>query len=1171
MAQKRTNCCFFWQFISDIARKLRILYLPKVHIFKVNTQSLCMHAFMRSKSKSRFAPSYICPFDKYLRRFNFMKSSMNTCINRAKFVLLILIVLTPLSEMSAQVITVTKQDSLVKDATNNMKADPGDSLRYKITIAVSGDTAKNVMLDTMNFDPNLTLDASSVHISPLARKDSFDAIGNVGLNVLAANGLLQNDVDIDNLAPAGLAIVMAGVATPNTAPGVEFMSGQGGKVTVQSSGAFTYDPALGFSGLDMFVYALSDGDPLTPDRQAKVVIKVSGVIWFVNNVGGGSGGTGTLSDPFETLADFTTANVGGVGKPDIGHAIFVHTGGGDYLGGTSLLNDQKLIGQGASADLATIAGITLPPHSDLPATAGADPVIVNSTGDGITMASGNLVRGLNVGTTMGMAIKNEGMSSVGNLTISEVAITGNGGALNVSDGGNLTVTLESVSSASHSGSLINLAGGVTGTLNVLGGTASGITGNVVNIDGGSVSMTYSGGLSQSNNASLVNVTGGHNGGILTFNTGALSATGGNGLRFNNADGTYNFNGATSLNGGDAGIDILNGSTGTFTFGTGTSITNPTGQAFTLLDSDAGVTYSGSISDEDDVAVSINNHDAQTITFQTGTIVSNGTGIRVLNCNGGTINFNGNLTLNTGANNAVSFTNNSGGSINTMGTLDIDVTTARGFNATGGGTITVQGANNTINSTTGHAVFISGTNIGANDVTFASIVTGGGGSNTGGIFLKNTGTVAGSAFIVNGGTIQNAKGGDLAVNGMSTTGDGICIYLENVQNVTLNGVTVTNSDNFGIRGFGISGTTTLTNVTVNGAHGTTAIADEASLSFNGLTGTLNVTGGTFSGGHEDVFSIDNTTGSLTGTFLNSTFNASSVTTGDNGLQFITSGNGTGNLNVNGCMFNAARAVMLFVDIGGTGGGSTNIGGVMANTFTQNQANLPGGGAIEVLASGSGNGATVTSTISNNTILAGTNTFEGDVIVVGTTFGFAGVHNLTLVDNQIGTNGVNGSAVNPTSGSGDNGMVITGNGTGTIKALVHSNDIYDFNTDGIEVIFDAEGPSDPNGGSMQLNITSNTIGDASGASGGAIFVLGDDVVDACVHIANNTLDNPTNREIVVDVFGASGGFYRVPGLVTLTEVGIESHYTSNNTLIAPAEVKVFTLSPSMITSSAGCTMP
>ena len=101
--------------------------------------------------------------------------------------------------------------------------------------------------------------------------------------------------------------------------------------------------------------------------------------------------------------------------------------------------------------------------------------------------------------------------------------------------------------------------------------------------------------------------------------------------------------------------------------------------------------------------------------------------------------------------------------------------------------------------------------------------------------------------------------------------------------------------------------------------------------------------------------------------------------------------------------------------------------------------------------------------------------------------------------------------------------------------------------------------------------NPIGDASGASGGAIFVLGDDVVDACVHIANNTLDNPTNREIVVDVFGASGGFYRVPGLVTLTEVGIESHYTSNNTLIAPADVEVFSLSPSVITSSPGCTMP
>ena len=61
---------------------------------------------------------------------------------------------------------------------------------------------------------------------------------------------------------------------------------------------------------------------------------------------------------------------------------------------------------------------------------------------------------------------------------------------------------------------------------------------------------------------MVNVTGNHNTGTLTFQTGTLSATNGTGLQFNNADGTYTFNGTNTLNGGDAGIDIVNGSDGT---------------------------------------------------------------------------------------------------------------------------------------------------------------------------------------------------------------------------------------------------------------------------------------------------------------------------------------------------------------------------------------------------------------------------------------------------------------------------------------------------------------------------------------------------------------------------------------------------------------------------------
>ena len=54
---------------------------------------------------------------------------------------------------------------------------------------------------------------------------------------------------------------------------------------------------------------------------------------------------------------------------------------------------------------------------------------------------------------------------------------------------------------------------------------------------------------------------------------------------------------------------LSGSAGTFSFGTGTTITNPSGTAFQLSGSNANVTYSGSITDNTGFAVDIDNHDA----------------------------------------------------------------------------------------------------------------------------------------------------------------------------------------------------------------------------------------------------------------------------------------------------------------------------------------------------------------------------------------------------------------------------------------------------------------------------------------------------------------------------------------------------------------------------------
>ncbi len=198
---------------------------------------------------------------------------------------------------------------------------------------------------------------------------------------------------------------------------------------------------------------------------------------------------------------------------------------------------------------------------------------------------------------------------------------------------------------------------------------------------------------------MVSVSGGHATGTITF-SGTLNATNGTGLQFTDADSTtlYNFTGTTTLNGGDAGIDITGGSAGTFTFGAGTTITNPSGTAFLLSASNANVTYSGTISDNTGFAVDISGHAAGTVTFQTGSITSTGTGpAGRQQTPAATINFNSpTIALTTGANKAVTLdVGNAGGTINFNpgggGTgLDITTTTGTGFSALGGGTITRAG-------------------------------------------------------------------------------------------------------------------------------------------------------------------------------------------------------------------------------------------------------------------------------------------------------------------------------------------------------------------------------------------------------------------------------------------------------------------------------------------------
>jgi len=136
----------------------------------------------------------------------------------------------------APTVTATKTDSLDIDVDTDGKADPGDTLKYTVTISDANADATGVQF-TDTVDPNTTFVAGSLRTTPLARPDSYSAAGNIRISV-AAPGVLSNDQDFDAVGPAV-------TATAGTS-----LSANGGNVVMNADGSFTYNPPAGFEGTD---------------------------------------------------------------------------------------------------------------------------------------------------------------------------------------------------------------------------------------------------------------------------------------------------------------------------------------------------------------------------------------------------------------------------------------------------------------------------------------------------------------------------------------------------------------------------------------------------------------------------------------------------------------------------------------------------------------------------------------------------------------------------------------------------------------------------------------------------------------------------------------------------------------------------------------------------------
>ncbi len=225
--------------------------------------------------------------------------------------------------------------------------------------------------------------------------------------------------------------------------------------------------------------------------------------------------------------------------PGPGDVLFAVNDAGTINDNVTLTADaQKVIGDpdGKGADVP----LSDAPKSRLTLSSKTGRATLNGT---LTLTSNNVVRGLDVDNTSGVAVSAPG--DLGSSTLlSDMTIRGAGGGVHFGPQSSGTATFEE-------------------SVSIIGGSGSGAP--VVHVEGGSANAVLNGTLSQkTGTGELLRVEQGHSGTLIT-NGGSLTATTGQGISFDDADGTYRFGGDITLSGDGAGVDITNGSAGNFSF------------------------------------------------------------------------------------------------------------------------------------------------------------------------------------------------------------------------------------------------------------------------------------------------------------------------------------------------------------------------------------------------------------------------------------------------------------------------------------------------------------------------------------------------------------------------------------------------------------------------------
>jgi VCBS repeat-containing protein len=609
---------------------------------------------------------------------------------------------------------------------------------------------------------------ASAAAPPTAVGHSYTAVGNTPLAVgttpagpaaSVSGSVLSGDTDQDPTATLSV--------TGHSAPGH-------GTVTMNPSGTFTYTPDAGYSGADSFTYTVAGSTAPAQTATAMVTVTVGPLVWYVDN--SGPAGTGESGSPFNSLAAATAA----AGADSV---IFLYQGEGPYPGGVTLQTGQDLTGQ---PDGLTVGGYTLVPPS------GNTPAITNSSGDGIDLASGADVEGVNVTGASGNGIAALGVDNATVGASAPVAVSGAAGdAVHVS-GGDGTLNFGTTAITSDTGHSVLVTGRSGGTVSFTGpvtdhGSGISLTGNA------GAQLEFGGQLTVSTGAKpAFTATGG--GTVLALGSGsALATTTGTALNVQDTTiGGLDFQ-SVSSSGAVDGIALAGTGTdgsltvsGTGAAGSGGTIANSTG---------AGIALSGTYAPSfTDMVVSGSAADgisgaqvAGGLTIAGDTVTGNGTAASVSGQDNDGLDFAGGLTGPVAiANSTITGSADNNAVISdSSGTLGLTVTasTFSANNASTGNdglqvdadgsasaTVSVTGSAFTDNYGDAFAFITDSAASGTDSVTFSqnTLNSTADGILGGGVVISPSGN-AQTTVAVNGNNIQNAIADSIEASASGTSG------------------------------------------------------------------------------------------------------------------------------------------------------------------------------------------------------------------------------------------------------------------------------------------------------------------------------------------------------------------------------------------------------------------